>query len=90
MTHSITILWGSDPQEGDEPKTYTFATKAELDAFMTGVAEAEGWMGYREIEPGFRWDFTLNEQVVIHDCVFEEGEEHINVCTICCIEGPMP
>ena len=41
--HAVTIDWG---QEKQERKVYTFATAAELDAFMKGVDEADGWLEY--------------------------------------------
>ncbi len=41
--HAVTIDWGSEKQER---KKYTFATAAELDAFMKGVDEADGWLKY--------------------------------------------
>ena len=41
--HAGTIDWGSEKQER---KKYTFATAAELDAFMKGVDEADGWLKY--------------------------------------------
>ena len=41
--HAVTIDWG---QEKQERKTYTFATAAELDAFLKGVEEMDGWMRY--------------------------------------------
>lgn len=44
--HKITILWGRSPEDGQEAVTYSFATKAELDAFELGVSEMDGWMGY--------------------------------------------
>jgi hypothetical protein len=49
--HYVTIAWGSEgwratDDEAPDPDTYRFATKAELDAFMNGVVEAEGWMGF--------------------------------------------
>ena len=59
-SHTVTIAWGSDgwrqvDPDADEPQTYRFETKAELDAFMTGVVEAEGWAGY-EIKHDSRED----------------------------------
>ena len=55
--HYVTIAFGSESWrasgEGDEAQTFRFATQAELDAFMTGVTEAEGWMGF-EIEEDSR------------------------------------
>ena len=44
--HKITILWGSEPYDGQEAITYRFNTKAELDAFEYGMTEMEGWLGY--------------------------------------------
>lgn len=44
--HKITILWGSEPHDGQEAITYSFNTKAELDAFEYGMTEMEGWLGY--------------------------------------------
>ena len=41
--HAVTIDWG---QEKQERKTYTFATAAELDAFMKGVEAMDGWLEY--------------------------------------------
>lgn len=43
---TISIKWGDYLDEESPEETYSFATQAELDAFMLGVAEAEGWMGY--------------------------------------------
>lgn len=43
--HHVTILWGEMPEDEQEPQTYRFATKAELDAFMLGVYEMDGWLG---------------------------------------------
>jgi hypothetical protein len=50
---SVTILWGECPEPGDKAKTYTFDTQAELDAFMLGVEEMDGWCGWREADPGY-------------------------------------
>ena len=38
--HAVTIDWG---QEKQERRTYTFASQQELDAFMKGIEEADGW-----------------------------------------------
>lgn len=43
MGHSVWIVWGTDP-DGMEPCFYAFPTRAELDAFLRGVEEAEGNM----------------------------------------------
>ena len=41
-------------QAGDMPddEVFRFATKAEADAFMTGVEASNGWTGYRVMEDG--------------------------------------
>ena len=41
--HAVTIDWG---QEKQERRTYTFASQQELDAFMKGIEEADGWQRY--------------------------------------------
>ena len=42
----VRIVWGSSA-EAHTPCDYEFATKAELDAFLSGVDEAQGWLDYR-------------------------------------------
>lgn len=42
----VTILWGEAPQQQDSPIEYGFETQAELDAFLYGMAEMDGWGGY--------------------------------------------
>ena len=44
--YSVWILWGEDPQEDQEPLQYEFNTQAELDAFLMGIEEGDGWFGY--------------------------------------------
>lgn len=41
----ITVLFGSY-KTGSKHESFSFETKAEADAFMTGVVSAEGWTGY--------------------------------------------
>jgi len=65
--HSVSILWGQVPEDDDKPKTYTFDTQAELDAFMLGVKEMDGWMGWRVIDPGYRWCPEERDVVPIED-----------------------
>ena len=44
---SITIQWGTvASREDNSPKTYEFNTQAELDSFMLGIDEMDGWMEY--------------------------------------------
>ena len=48
---SVTILWGQNPKaDGREPIEYEFNTEGELKAFLKGIAEADGWEGWDEIE----------------------------------------
>ena len=47
--YKITILWGQCPEPHQEPITYKFETQAELNAFMLGVDEMDGWLGYEVI-----------------------------------------
>ena len=49
----VTILWGENPEDGQEAITYKFNTKAELDAFHLGIAEMDGWLGWDEVEEGY-------------------------------------
>jgi len=49
--HFVIIQWGEMPDCGSE-EHYTFDSEAELNAFMLGVAEAEGWHGYEVIRTG--------------------------------------
>lgn len=51
--NSVTILWGETPDDGDAAVTYTFETAAALHAFKLGVAEAQGWAGWREVPHGY-------------------------------------
>ena len=42
----VTFDWG---QEKQERKTYTFSSQQELDAFMKGIEEADGWQRYEVV-----------------------------------------
>lgn len=43
---NVIVRWGEDwkPDEGTTT-SYDFATYAEVEAFLHGISEAEGWMG---------------------------------------------
>ena len=43
----VKISWG---QTKDSTKTYEFETEKEMDAFLYGADEANGWMEYKIIE----------------------------------------
>ena len=46
------IRWGTDPEAQAKPCSYSFATKAELEAFLLGVDESSGWLEYEVVEDG--------------------------------------
>ena len=48
--HEITILWGECPEPDDEPITYNFDTKAELNSFMRGILAGDGWFFWTVVE----------------------------------------
>ena len=47
MTKKITILWGTDKEE---KQTYTFENQHDLNTFLHGVNEANGWLDYETVE----------------------------------------
>lgn len=50
---SVKIHWGSSGARLELPDNideYEFETQAELDAFMYGIDEMDGWHGYEIIE----------------------------------------
>ena len=47
---SITILWGETPEPDAEPITYEFDTQKEINAFIHGFNESDGWWGFEEID----------------------------------------
>ena len=47
MKKQITILWGKDKED---KQTYTFENEHDLDMFMQGVNEANGWLDYELVE----------------------------------------
>ena len=49
--YKISILWGQSPEDGQEAITYKFNTSEELDAFLLGIDEMEGWLGYDDTVP---------------------------------------
>jgi hypothetical protein len=50
---SVSILWGSVPEPGTASIKYDFSTQRELDAFLLGVAEADGWAGHKQVDHGY-------------------------------------
>jgi len=53
------IRWGSDSSDDQEPSVYSYATQAELDAFLEGVDAANGWLDYELIEEEEKSDDPL-------------------------------
>tara|TARA_R100000734_G_C3204362_1_gene21976 strand:- start:1 stop:204 length:204 start_codon:yes stop_codon:yes gene_type:complete len=58
----IRIIWGTEavrktekPIKGYTDKTYTFKTDDELNAFLEGVSEGNGWLEYQTLEKGEKW-----------------------------------
>jgi hypothetical protein len=47
--HNVKIIWGSD-SGNSKPCSYSFNTEAELEAFLLGVDESNGWMDYEVLE----------------------------------------
>ena len=41
--YELKMIWG---ETQETKKTYHFDTKSEVDAFLLGVAEMDGWLGY--------------------------------------------
>ena len=59
--HKIGIVWGEYPSNSEyQLQEYSFNTQAELDAFLLGAYESNGWFGYNVI--GKNGDFaTLDD-----------------------------
>jgi|TARA_B110000483_G_scaffold30536_1_gene37074 hypothetical protein len=54
---SVTIAWGERNYQNDNPiKTFRFNTEKELDAFLQGVNEANGWFDYATIGKGYMFN----------------------------------
>ncbi|MBC42852.1 MAG: hypothetical protein CML19_11565 [Pusillimonas sp.] len=58
---TVSILWGEFPE--DIPKSYNFQSEEELEAFLLGVEETNGWMDYNAVvhTKGKDQKFTLEE-----------------------------
>jgi hypothetical protein len=53
MKFNVTIAWGSEHHREtmeQEPITYSFNTQEELNAFMLGADESNGYMEYEVVE----------------------------------------
>ena len=49
--YTVTILWGEYPEDSTTTaETYEFSTNAEREAFLWGVEEMHGWLGYEILE----------------------------------------
>ena len=58
---TVSIVWGEFTEY--VPMSYSFKTQAELDAFLFGVEETNGWMDYNAVvhTKGKDQKFTLKE-----------------------------
>ena len=56
MKHKIGIVWGTSWYSGFDLYQYSFNTQAELDAFIYGMNEMNGWHGCHVI--GKNGDFA--------------------------------
>ena len=66
MKHKINIIWGTEavrniekPEKGYTQKTYTFSTEKELNCFLEGVDEANGWLEYFAYKNKKEWQEYL-------------------------------
>lgn len=52
MPFSVKIRWGSETyrEEADSVSEYEFDSQQELDAFLLGVEEANGYLDYEIVE----------------------------------------
>lgn len=49
--HRVMILWGATPQDNEtQPIEYAFETEEELEAFLHGVSEGDGWLEYEVLD----------------------------------------
>jgi len=49
--HKVMILWGENPQANEtKPIDYEFDTLEELNAFLHGIDEGNGWLDYTQID----------------------------------------
>lgn len=44
--YKVKIHWGITSLGDDKVKTYEFKTEKEMDAFLFGVDESNGWLSY--------------------------------------------
>ena len=75
----VYVLWGESPEEPDYI-THGFATEKEQWAFLKGMDEGEGWMGYTT-----GWGHKTDEKALkdfeqdirgTHEYLFEKANEN--------------
>lgn len=71
---TVEIIWGESPDEEATPSSYSFDTEAELNAFLLGVAEMDGWLGYETVDEG---------EVYCRDCKQVMMADESGKCTSC-------
>ncbi len=47
---TVKIIWGITSLPDSKASTYHFDTEKEMDAFLFGVDEANGWLEYQLVE----------------------------------------
>jgi hypothetical protein len=50
--YKVVIQWGLTTLPDSEVKSYYFDTEKEMESFLDGVHEANGWLEYAIIEEG--------------------------------------
>jgi len=80
---TVSIVWGEFIVNQNIPKSYTFQSEEELEAFLLGVEETNGWMDYNAVvhTKGKDQKFTLEEFGLnvgnFTDAFLKEWEEYM-------------
>jgi hypothetical protein len=85
----VTIQWGYEAS-AQPPPTYSFNSQAELDAFMMGVEEAEGWSEYKIISTSGFEEFRTPQSRMKDDPPPELVEETYQQDIFQCVNPECP
>ena len=80
---TITIMWGESPEPDATPKTYSFNTIPERDAFILGIKEMDGWQGYDVLEQKISIFFGPRFVTFSFHFVFLISCAYINIFSFC-------
>jgi hypothetical protein len=80
----VTIQWGFEAS-AQPPPTYSFNSQAELDAFMMGVEEAEGWSEYKIISTSGFEEFRTPQSRMKDDVQMDNEDDSFQ-----CIDPECP